>query len=179
RSAQGIITFLEEELLTNSSSTPALAASLDADSSRDGHQGEGANSTLNREEIAQVTDRLIQRLPKALLRFAPVAEDPQNFCFSLLRTPEASELEVLQELREQMRTLRRSRIMPIRDEKVIAGWNGLAIEALCEAALLLEAPDALKLAAQAAESVWQMQWDQQNKRLARVSFARTATHTTA
>ncbi|MGO3715474.1 MAG: thioredoxin domain-containing protein [Glutamicibacter arilaitensis] len=176
RSAQGIITFLEEELLTNSSSTPALAASLDADSSRDGHQVEGAYYTLNREEIAQVTDPLIQRLPKGLLRFAPVAEDPQNFCFSLLRTPEASELEVLQELREQMRTLRRSRIMPIRDEKVIAGWNGLAIEALCEAALLLEAPDALKLAAQAAESVWQMQWDQQNRRLARVSFAGAATH---
>src|SRR5699024_9171723 len=124
RSAQGIITFLEEELLTNSSSTPALAASLDADSSRDGHQVEGAYYTLNREEIAQVTDPLIQRLPKGLLRFAPVAEDPQNFCFSLLRTPEANELEVLQELREQMRTLRRSRIMPIRDEKVIAGWNG-------------------------------------------------------
>ncbi|MGJ3403915.1 thioredoxin domain-containing protein [Glutamicibacter sp. Je.9.36] len=176
RSAQGIIDFLNEELLTASSAAPAFAASLDADSSRGGHQIEGAYYTFSREEIALVSDPLIQRLPKGLLRFAPVAEDPQNFCFSLLRVPETNEIGVLHELRDAMRTLRRSRIMPVRDEKVIAGWNGLAIEALSEAALLLDQPEALALAEKAATSVWTMQWDENAGRLARVSFANRAEH---
>lgn len=176
RSAEGIIDFLNEELLTASSAAPAFAASLDADSSRDGKQIEGAYYTFNREEMALVSDPLIHRLPKGLLRFAPVAEDPQNFCFSLLRVPEPSELGVLEELREAMRALRRSRIMPVRDEKVIAGWNGLAIEALAEAALLLDQPRALELAEKAANSVWQMQWDERAGRLARVSFSNRAEH---
>lgn len=170
-SAQGIIGFLEEELLIDSGPHPAFAASLDADSARDGAQIEGAYYSYNREQINEATEPLLARLPQGLIRFAPIAEDPEYYCFSLARMPEAAEQPVLDELAAALKSLRSSRIRPVRDEKVVAGWNALAIEALCDALVLLEDPKALALAEHVATSLWRVHFDDASGRLARVSFA--------
>ena len=171
RSAEGIIGFLEEELLIESVANPAFAASLDADSARDGAQIEGAYYSYNREQINQATEALLARLPQGLIRFAPIAEDPEYYCFSLARMPEAAEQPVLDELVAALKALRSSRIRPVRDEKVVAGWNALAVEALCDAFILLEEPKALALAERVATSLWNVHFDEVSGRLARVSFA--------
>ncbi|KUM29581.1 hypothetical protein AQ436_07920 [Arthrobacter sp. EpRS66] len=171
RSAEGIIGFLEEELLIESVANPAFAASLDADSARDGAQIEGAYYSYNREQINQATEALLARLPQGLIRFAPIAEDPEYYCFSLARMPEAAEQPVLDELVAALKALRSSRIRPVRDEKVVAGWNALAVEALCDAFILLEEPKALALAERVATSLWNVHFYEVSGRLARVSFA--------
>ncbi|QDY67543.1 thioredoxin domain-containing protein [Glutamicibacter halophytocola] len=170
-SALGIIGFLDEELLIESGPHPAFAASLDADSARDGAQIEGAYYSYNREQITQATEQLRSRLAQGLVRFAPIAEDPQYFCFSLARMPEPGEQGAIDELASALRQLRSSRIRPVRDEKVVAGWNALAIEALCDAFMLLGEPRALELAERVAASLWATHWDEETRRLARVSFA--------
>lgn len=173
-SARGIIGFLKEELLIDSASAPAFAASLDADSSRDGVQVEGAYYSYSRQEINDVTSALKHALPQDLVRFAPIAEDPENYCFSFARMPRHSEQGVVDELVSALRALRTSRIRPVRDEKVIAGWNALAIEALCDAAVLLEDSQALELAQTVGQSIWETHWDAGTRSLARVSFASRA-----
>ncbi|WP_159614301.1 thioredoxin domain-containing protein [Glutamicibacter sp. JC586] len=173
-SARGIIKFLQDELLVDSTSAPAFAASLDADSSRGGSQIEGAYYSYSREEINQILSSLTHTLPADLVRFAPVAEDPEHFCFSFARVPRRAEQAVLDELMKALRVFRGSRIKPVRDEKVIAGWNALAIEALCDAAVLLEDSDALELAQLVGQSLWQTHWDASTRQLARVSFASRA-----
>jgi len=170
-SARGIIGFLNKELLIESGPHPGFAASLDADSARGGAQVEGAYYSYNREEINQATEPLLGRLPQGLIRFAPIAEDPEYFCFSLDRMPEPQEQGVIEELITALRGLRSSRIRPVRDEKVVASWNALAIEALCDAFVLLEEPVALELAERVARSLWDTHWDEGTGRLARVSFA--------
>ncbi|WP_345473081.1 DUF255 domain-containing protein [Glutamicibacter ectropisis] len=171
RSARGIISFLREELLVETGTQQAFAASLDADSTRDGVQVEGAYYSYNRDDIAQAMGSLTAKMPEGLLRFAPIAEDPECYCFSLARMPDPQEQVVVDELLANLRKQRSSRIRPTRDEKVIAGWNGLAIEALCDAAMLLDEPSALELATSVATSLWDSHWDETKNRLGRVSFA--------
>jgi uncharacterized protein YyaL (SSP411 family) len=50
-----------------------------------------------------------------------------------------------------LRAARERRVRPARDDKVVAGWNGLAIAALAEAGLLLGRPEFIAAASGAAE----------------------------
>ncbi|QDL92836.1 thioredoxin domain-containing protein [Paroceanicella profunda] len=54
----------------------------------------------------------------------------------------------------QLHEYRAARARPLRDEKVIAGWNGLMIRALAEAALEFHNPHWAALAVRAAEAVF-------------------------
>jgi hypothetical protein len=72
----------------------------------------------------------------------------------------------LDPLLEQLREAREARPRPVRDGKVIAGWNGLMIRALAEAALAFGAPAHARAAARAGEAVWRRLWD--GERLARL-----------
>ncbi|WP_118132545.1 thioredoxin domain-containing protein [Oceanicella sp. SM1341] len=62
--------------------------------------------------------------------------------------------EALQVILRQLNDYRAERPRPLRDEKVIAGWNGLMIRALAEAALEFHNPDWAAMAARAAEAVF-------------------------
>ncbi|WP_315097287.1 thioredoxin domain-containing protein [uncultured Cellulomonas sp.] len=57
----------------------------------------------------------------------------------------------LDALRARLREARERRPRPARDDKVVSGWNGLAVGALAEAGLLLERPALLDAATAAAE----------------------------
>jgi uncharacterized protein len=73
----------------------------------------------------------------------------------LLRPFEHGRLIVRGELdavtRRRLLDLREQRPQPVRDDKVIASWNGLALAALAEAGRRLDRPDALEAAEQLAE----------------------------
>ncbi len=175
RAAHNTAIFLESQLLTGTKNDRhrAFASSLDADSVRDGHSVEGAYYTFTKEEVNQVLGGL-DALPANLVRLAEVADDPGHFQLSLNRSPQQDEAALWEEFTTQLRALRAGRALPGRDEKIIAGWNGLAIEALCEAGLLLEAPQLVDLAEQVADTLWAVHFDEQTRRLARVSFDGTA-----
>lgn len=67
---------------------------------------------------------------------------------------------------EQVRIARETRPRPIRDDKVIAGWNGLMIRALADGAAAFGEPRYAAMAARAAEALWTRHWD--GTRLARL-----------
>ncbi|MEM7496799.1 MAG: DUF255 domain-containing protein [Pseudomonadota bacterium] len=69
---------------------------------------------------------------------------------------------------EALRRYREARPRPVRDDKVIAGWNGLMIRALAEGAEAFEAADLASAAARAGESLWSALWDGQRRRLSRL-----------
>jgi uncharacterized protein YyaL (SSP411 family) len=73
--------------------------------------------------------------------------------------------ERLATARETLRAARQERPRPRRDDKVIAGWNGLAIRALAEGSIVLEADDLARQAVDALEAVRTQLWD--GERLAR------------
>jgi uncharacterized protein YyaL (SSP411 family) len=64
----------------------------------------------------------------------------------------------LDPLLDWMRIARDARARPLRDEKIIAGWNGLMIRALAEGAVAFEAPTYTQAAARAAETLWSRLW---------------------
>jgi hypothetical protein len=86
---------------------------------------------------------------KATLEAGPVAHlepgDPPDF-------------DELDPLLERLLAARDSRARPLRDEKVIAGWNGLMIRALAAGAFALATPAYAEAAARAAETVWSRLW---------------------
>lgn len=176
--ARGTARFLGEQLLTADSagSFPALASSLDADSLRQGQRVEGAFYSYSRLQLDAVAAEL-DSLPTGLVRLAEIADDPGHYCLSLARAPEPAEQASWQGLLDALGQLRATRSAPDRDDKVIAGWNGLAIEALVEAAELLDEPQLAELAERVATTIWGVHWNPDTARLARVSFAGTAQHT--
>ncbi|MEM8699197.1 MAG: thioredoxin domain-containing protein, partial [Pseudomonadota bacterium] len=74
--------------------------------------------------------------------------------------------ERLDPLLETLRLHRDRRVRPLRDEKVIAGWNGLMIRALAEGSVAFEAPAYADQAARAGEVLWSRLW--QDGRLSRL-----------
>jgi len=57
-------------------------------------------------------------------------------------------------LAERLRTARDRREKPLRDEKILTGWNGMMIAALADASVLLDEPRYLHAARRAAEALW-------------------------
>ncbi|MDX2143708.1 MAG: thioredoxin domain-containing protein [Rhodospirillaceae bacterium] len=66
-------------------------------------------------------------------------------------TPEAA--EILARGRDKLLAMRAMRVRPGRDDKVLADWNGLAIEALVRAGLAFDRKDWIDLAARAFKAV--------------------------
>ncbi|MEO1721726.1 MAG: DUF255 domain-containing protein [Pseudomonadota bacterium] len=69
---------------------------------------------------------------------------------------------------EALRRYREERSRPVRDDKIIAGWNGLVIRALAEGAEAFEAPELAAAAARAGEALWSALWDAERQRLTRL-----------
>ena len=71
---------------------------------------------------------------------------------------EATDFAALDPLLERLRIARDARARPLRDDKVIAGWNGLMIRALAEGAVAFDAPEYADAAARAARTLWSRLW---------------------
>jgi uncharacterized protein len=149
----------------------AFAASLDADSIDD-HDvlREGAYYVWNRDQL------------RAALGEGDAAWAAEVFSVTPTGTFEhgASTLQLLSdrdqirlgEVRERLRMARDQRSRPGRDDKVVAAWNALLVDALVQAAMIFARPDWLEIATEAAEHVWQLHW--RDGRLRRVSRAGVA-----
>jgi uncharacterized protein YyaL (SSP411 family) len=70
-------------------------------------------------------------------------------------------------LRQRLFELRSTRVRPFRDEKVLSGWNGLAIAALARAGGALERPDYTAAAEQAARFILERMRDREGRLLHR------------
>ena len=74
----------------------------------------------------------------------------------------------LASLSSQMRNLRsarETRPQPPRDEKLLVGWNGLAIDAFVISGEVFRNPDDIAIAKHAAERIWNLAWDAQKGQL--------------
>ncbi|SDB86541.1 hypothetical protein SAMN05216410_0551 [Sanguibacter gelidistatuariae] len=74
----------------------------------------------------------------------------------LLATPGAAERWA--RVRGTLAAVRATRTRPGRDDKVVAGWNGLAIASLAEAGMIFDRPDWVAAAERAAEHVVARHW---------------------
>ncbi|MEM6670110.1 MAG: DUF255 domain-containing protein [Pseudomonadota bacterium] len=141
----------------------AFYAAEDADSTGlsgtefEGERTEGAFYTWTpdqaRTALGDDTDRVATILgldQPATIESGPIAHlDPDA----------ATDFETLDPLLEKLRKAREARPRPLRDEKVIAGWNGLMIRALAAGGMVLGEPGYVAAAASAAEAIWARLWD--------------------
>ncbi len=75
---------------------------------------------------------------------------------STLRLLRDQEPVRLAEVRRRLADLRAERPRPARDDKIITAWNGWLIDALVQAAMIMERPDWLEIAGVTADLIWRV-----------------------
>ncbi|MEM7684792.1 MAG: DUF255 domain-containing protein [Pseudomonadota bacterium] len=70
-----------------------------------------------------------------------------------------TDFDRLDPMLDAMREARETRVRPLRDDKIIAGWNGLMIRTLAEASEAFGNRAYSQMAVQAADSLWRRFWD--------------------
>jgi len=79
-------------------------------------------------------------------------------------------IELLRPQRSRLFALREARPQPARDDKLLVGLNGLAIDALATSALVFGDREDLRDAQQAARRLWELAWEPRTKRVRRQIF---------
>jgi uncharacterized protein YyaL (SSP411 family) len=161
RVAREILRYVERDM---TSPEGAFYSATDADSlAPSGHREEGWFFTWTPDEIRAVLGPEAARLAIAYYAVTPAGNIEGR---SILHTPRplpavAGELgqtpaqaqAVLEEARERLYAARARRPPPLRDEKVLAAWNGLMISAHARASLVLDDDRYAQRAARAADFV--------------------------
>ncbi|MDD0857092.1 hypothetical protein NHF46_03380 [Arthrobacter alpinus] len=119
----------------------AFASSLDADTVIDGLHHEGASYRWTRAELdaAAATAALGPELAAeaaVMLGVAPMDSHPLHAGRALTEAEQA----VFEQLKPALLAARADRVMPARDDKVVASWNAMLMGALAEAAMVLGSP---------------------------------------
>ncbi len=145
--ARETVAWLAREMTTQDG---AFCASLDADSEGE----EGKFYVWSRAEI----DALLGPDAEFFCRHYDVTEagnfEGHNILNRLTGAPRTPEEEArLAPMREKLLAVRAKRVHPGLDDKVLADWNGLMIAALVNAALMLDEPSWLDIAARAFDFV--------------------------
>ncbi len=86
-----------------------------------------------------------------------LVETPEHLAQRLGRDPTVVE-ELVVAARDKLYQLRRQRVWPARDEKILTAWNALAIEGLATAGRLLDRPDLIATGATALAALRQRVW---------------------
>ena len=160
--AEGTVGWLEREMTSPSG---AFYATQDADS--EGEEGRFFTWTL--DELRGVLGQPLADL--AALHFGATLDGnfehgrnvlevqiPAAALAARLGEPLDEVERQLAEVRTRLFAAREGRVRPGRDDKVLAGWNGLMIRGLAAAARAFRRPDWTALAARAASAVLQAQW---------------------
>ncbi|MBZ0273375.1 thioredoxin domain-containing protein [bacterium] len=161
RVAREIVQYVARDM---TSPEGAFYSATDADSvTPDGHMEEGWFFTWTPDELA---DALGGERAGIVSRYYAVTPHGNFEGRNILNTPrpigevarelsmDAGELRrVIDEAREWLLAVRAGRPAPLRDEKILASWNGLMIQALARAGLVLDDPDAIARATRAADFV--------------------------
>ncbi|HSP78226.1 MAG TPA: thioredoxin domain-containing protein, partial [Myxococcaceae bacterium] len=144
-------------------------ATQDADSEGE----EGKFFVWNPQQVRAVLPPELSELALGHFRISPAGNfEHGNTVLEVVLSPEelARDFqlpvdEVERRLAEARRLLfeaREQRVRPGRDEKILAGWNGLMIRGLAFAGRVLERPDWVALARRAADFVLAEMWDGEN-----------------
>ncbi|OMI39835.1 thioredoxin domain-containing protein [Streptomyces sparsogenes] len=164
--------FLVRELRTEQG---GFASALDADSDDgEGGHAEGAYYVWTPEQLREALGERDAEL--AAEHFGVTEEGTFERGSSVLRLPDREGLadaERVASVRERLLAARELRPRPGRDDKVVAGWNGLAIAALAETGAYFDRPDLVDAAAAAADLLVRVHLDDSG-RLARTSLDGTA-----
>ncbi|MBT1002394.1 thioredoxin domain-containing protein [Paenarthrobacter sp. DKR-5] len=155
----------------------AFASSLDADTVTDGVHTEGGTYLWSPGElVSELGDdgEAVADLMNIRAR-GTVTETGSALHPGRART--AAEDELWRRARPRLRAARSARPQPERDEKVVAGWNGLAVAALADAGAVLGRPDLVAAAREAADYLWDVHVTPGNAgpgQLTRISHTGTA-----
>ncbi|HEY0537389.1 MAG TPA: thioredoxin domain-containing protein [Actinoallomurus sp.] len=133
-----------------------FASALDADSETpDGGHEEGAYYVWTPDELTEVLGADDGAYAVELFEVTGTFEHGTSV-LRLLRSPE--DRERYERIRATLLEARTRRVPPGRDDKVVAGWNGLAIAALAECGAYFDRPDLVAAAADAARLLREVHW---------------------
>ncbi|WP_421733578.1 thioredoxin domain-containing protein [Cellulomonas sp.] len=142
RVAQETATWMLEELATPEG---GFASSLDADS----EGREGAFYAWTPEQLREVLGAQDGAWAAGVLGVTEEGTFEHGTSVLQRRDDPADEVRFA-DVRDRLRAAREQRPRPARDEKVVTGWNGLAVAALAESSVLLDRPELADAAARAA-----------------------------
>ncbi|MBT2530823.1 thioredoxin domain-containing protein [Arthrobacter sp. ISL-48] len=164
----------------------ALASSLDADSVVDGEHHEGAAYLWTIPGLQEVLGADAGAAVARMMNVG-VQGTVSDYGSPLhpARALDSAEAELWAHARPVLLAARRERPQPARDEKIVAGWNGLAVAALAEAGAVLGREDFVAAAGSIAAYLERVHWqpagttgpgaaDDGSPVLVRVSHAGTA-----
>ncbi|WP_309979389.1 thioredoxin domain-containing protein [Arthrobacter oryzae] len=137
----------------------AFASSLDADTVVEGRHHEGASYLWTPAELQEVLGPDDGAAAARLMNVR--AEGTVTATASPLhpgRRLDDAESVLWDRIRPRLLDARTARPQPARDDKVVAGWNGLAVAALAEAGVVLDRPDLVAVAEQAAVYLERVHW---------------------
>ncbi|MFJ9581895.1 thioredoxin domain-containing protein [Streptomyces sp. NPDC101191] len=147
-----------------------FASALDADSDDgSGRHVEGAYYVWTPGQLAAVLGEDDARY--AARYFGVTEEGTFEEGSSVLQLPQdagVADAERIVSIRRRLLAAREERPRPGRDDKIVAAWNGLAIAALAETGALLDRPDLVDRATEAADLLVRIHLDD-SARLARTS----------
>ncbi|MCX6497720.1 MAG: thioredoxin domain-containing protein [Arthrobacter sp.] len=137
----------------------ALASSLDADTVVDGVHSEGASYLWTPGELSALLGSAdgaaVARMMNIHTRGTVSGTGSPLHPGRRLDGPDD---EVWQRVRPVLLRARGGRPQPARDEKVVAGWNGLAVAALAEAGAVLDRPELVGAAERIAGYLERVHW---------------------
>ncbi|MER7518497.1 thioredoxin domain-containing protein [Streptomyces sp. NPDC126499] len=138
-----------------------FASALDADSDDGtGRHVEGAYYVWTPEQLATVLGEDDARY--AARYFGVTEEGTFEHGSSVLQLPQAAgpaDAERIAAIKRRLLAAREERPRPGRDDKIVAAWNGLAIAALAETGALLDRPDLVERATEAADLLVRLHLD--------------------
>ncbi|WOH19921.1 thioredoxin domain-containing protein [Paenarthrobacter sp. GOM3] len=147
-----------------------LASSLDADAVVEGVHHEGATYLWTREALVDALG------PGDAQAVASIMNIGAQGTVSALGSPlhpgrslTHAEAQLWERVRPRLLAARDPRSQPARDDKVVAGWNGIAVAALAEAGAVLDRPDLVQAAEAVARYLVDVHWDSGARQLVRVS----------
>ncbi len=154
RTVRGIVGWLERELRTDEG---GFASSLDADSlDIHGRQHEGIYYCWTPELLTDALGEADGQWAAEVFHVTRLGSFEHGLSTLQLRgNPDPERLAAVS---ARLLAERQQRFAPARDAKVIAAWNGWAIDSLVWAALVFDEPAWLELARNAAECLWRVHW---------------------
>lgn len=136
-----------------------LASSLDADTVVDGKHHEGGTYIWTVQQLITVLGRDDGEAVARLMNIPGSAPGEDTGApFHQGKPRSRAESELWRRVLPLLRIRRAQRPQPARDDKVVAGWNGLAVGALAEAGALLDRPDLTVAAAGIATFLQDTHW---------------------
>ncbi|TCC46766.1 thioredoxin domain-containing protein [Kribbella capetownensis] len=159
RIAEETADFLRTELRTDEG---GFASALDADT-------EGVEGKYYVWTPEQLHEALTEDDARWVIELCDVSGTFEHGSSVLQLRQDPDDSDRWQRIRALLREARAQRTYPGRDDKVVAAWNGLAITALTRAGVILDRPEYVEAATQAARLVREVHLDDATGRLHRTS----------